>query len=102
MLRNILENEGVFCQIFNETGAQVYNFYTQSNGGIILKVHEKDLEKAQSILESNIRNDLLTETLWNSDENISDIHHRPKIRLFIGLFLLLAVLIAIVWYFGKG
>lgn len=97
-LKNLLENEGIFCQLMNETISQLYNFHTPADGGVLLMVHKKDLISAQEVLDSNVRMDLLTENLWKSEvRNAEPVDRSPSKRVFgfytaIVLLILLAIL----------
>ncbi|MBI1307895.1 MAG: hypothetical protein GC181_14925 [Bacteroidetes bacterium] len=104
LLKNILDNEEIFCQIFNETAIQIYNFHTPSDGGIIIKVHQKDFEKAKAILSSNIRSDLLTENLWNQSEHIDfeeEHKKKPNLHLLVWIMSLAILLLVILYFFGR-
>lgn len=52
ILKLLLEQEEVQHFFENETMVGVFPFYSNALGGIRLKVHRLDLEKAKSILDS--------------------------------------------------
>jgi len=51
--KNFLETAGIECYILNELSTQVYNFHTQSDGGVVLKVKQSDLESAVKLLNED-------------------------------------------------
>jgi hypothetical protein len=52
VLKHILEREEIQCFFQNETMVGVFPFYSNALGGIHLKVHRLDLNRAQEILDS--------------------------------------------------
>ena len=48
--RSKLEAEGIACQVQDELTVQTHNFYSNAIGGVKLKVQEKDVEIARSLL----------------------------------------------------
>lgn len=52
VLKLLLDQEGIQHFFQNETMIGVFPFYSNALGGIHLKVHQFDLERAQEILES--------------------------------------------------
>lgn len=52
ILKLLLEQEGIKHFFQNETMIGVFPFYSNALGGIHLKVHQMDLERAQEILDS--------------------------------------------------
>lgn len=50
ILQNTLEGEGIECYIFDENIVTVNPLYGNAVGGIKLKIHEEDKEKAITIL----------------------------------------------------
>ncbi|MHA7056898.1 DUF2007 domain-containing protein [Aquimarina sp. M1] len=51
ILRLLLEREGISYFFENETMIGVFPFYSNALGGINLKVHRKDLIRAQQIID---------------------------------------------------
>ena len=49
--KNHLESLGIFTQILGDINATSYNFFTQSNGGIRMFVHENDYKNAVELLD---------------------------------------------------
>lgn len=100
-IKNILDNEGIFNQVVNGTISQLYNFHAPSDGGILIKVHKKDESVAKSIIDSNVRQDILSENLWNRPEEEEDVNPIPKkakiktLYLVLGILFILAVMAAI-------
>jgi len=100
-IKNILDNEGIFNQVVNGTISQLYNFHTPSDGGILIKVHKKDESLAKSIIDSNVRQDILSENLWNrpdQEEEGNSISKKSNIKilyLVLGILVILAVMAAI-------
>ena len=52
VLQLLLEQEGIRFFFQNETALGVMPFYTNAIGGIILKVHPKDVDDANQILDN--------------------------------------------------
>lgn len=52
VLKLLFEQENINYFFQNETMVGVFPFYSNALGGILLKVHKNDLEKAKEILES--------------------------------------------------
>ncbi|GAA4109462.1 hypothetical protein GCM10022393_06070 [Aquimarina addita] len=60
ILRLLLEREGISFFFENETMIGVFPFYSNALGGINLKVHQKDKEKALQIITDLNTNSHLT------------------------------------------
>lgn len=56
ILKNLLENEGISYFFENETLVSIDPFASIAYGGIKLKVHPNDIERAKTILD-RFRND---------------------------------------------
>ncbi len=56
LIKSKLESEGIPCALFDENMVGLHPFYDVSTGGIKIKVHEKNQQKAVEIL-----NELATE-----------------------------------------
>ena len=94
-LKNILDNEEIFNQVVNGTISQVYNFHTPADGGILIKVHQKDQMRAISVLESKLRQDILSENLWNKSDISEDTavpKNKGKAKILYLVILILALL----------
>lgn len=52
VLKLLFEQENINYFFQNETMVGVFPFYSNALGGILLKVHKNDLDKAKEILES--------------------------------------------------
>jgi hypothetical protein len=92
-IKNVLDNEGIFNQVVNGTISQVYNFHSPSDGGILIKVHKRDESVARSIIESNPRQDILSENLWDKDVETESNTSKKKRGNAKILYLVLLVLI---------
>lgn len=51
VLKLLLDQEGIQHFFENETMVGVFPFYSNALGGILLKVHRLDIERAREILE---------------------------------------------------
>lgn len=52
VLRLLLDQEGISYFFENETMIGVFPFYSNALGGIHLKVHEKDKQRVEKIIEN--------------------------------------------------
>lgn len=50
MVKSYLEAEGVESFVFGNVLANTYNLFNTTSGGVILKVSEENLEKAQELI----------------------------------------------------
>lgn len=105
-IKNKLDNEGIFCQIINETASQVYNFHPPSDGGILIKVHKNDFNQARQYLDTDVRLDIIAENSWDkpgkSDENLelspkaNDTSKRTRILYFILIVIIVITILALI------
>lgn len=56
VLKLLLDREEIQYYFENETMVGVFPFYSNALGGILLKVHRLDIERAKKILESFYNN----------------------------------------------
>ena len=50
MVKTYLEAEGMESFVFGNVLANTYNLFNTTSGGVMLKVREEDLEKAEELL----------------------------------------------------
>lgn len=94
-IKNLLDQEHIQCLIQNEISSQVYNFHTPSDGGVLIKVHRSDLQKALSILNYQSQEDKILEEDWHvktNPEPEQPFKNRRKQR-FIWLWLLAIIVL---------
>jgi len=53
IIRNVLDNEGIYNFVQDELTAQVASYYTHAVGGAKLQVREEDVERTVQILKEN-------------------------------------------------
>jgi hypothetical protein len=105
VLRGRLESEGIECFVQDELTIQVDPFYSNTIGGVKLKVRESDLEKAMEILKEGgyITDEPpplspLYQKLENATSDLPLIKNLPPdLRLYIVVVLFIVVAILLIY-----
>ena len=86
MIESLLKSEGIKCYLRNEYTSQV--MYPANMGGIRIELLENEVPRAMEILEAN-------------GYEFPFFRHLPLEKQIIVLFILVAVFLALVIYFGS-
>ena len=106
MIESLLKSEGIKCYLRNEYTSQV--MYPANMGGIRIELLESEVPRAMEILEANgyefPKEDEEAEQIqvvsgWT--RHVPFLRHLPLEKQIIVLFILVAVFLALVIYFGS-
>ena len=106
MIASLLKSEGIKCYLRNEYTSQV--MYPANMGGIRIELLESEVPRAMEILEVNgyefPKEDEEAEQIqvvsgWT--RHVPFLRHLPLEKQIIVLFILVAVFLALVIYFGS-
>ena len=106
MIESLLKSGGIKCYLRNEYTSQV--MYPANMGGIRIELLESEVPRAMEILEANgyefPKEDEEAEQIqvvsgWT--RHVPFLRHRPLEKQIIVLFILVAVFLALVIYFGS-
>jgi ethanolamine utilization protein EutA (predicted chaperonin) len=95
MASAFLESHGIDSQVKSDVISQVYNFGTPSNPLIELLVHEEDLEKAKSLIETSFEEDIGESYEETPEGDTTRVANASK--LIWGLFALLFLVFLLLW-----
>ena len=99
MIESLLKSEGVNCYLRNEYTSRIQ--YPVNVGGIRIELLESEVPRAKEILEANgyefPKEDEEDEQL----QAVPFLRHLPLEKQIIVLFILVAVFLALVIYFGS-
>ena len=100
MIESLLKSEGVNCYLRNEYTSRIQ--YPVNVGGIRIELLESEVPRAKEILEANgyefPKEDEEDEQL---QRHVPFLRHLPLEKQIIVLFILVAVFLALVIYFGS-
>ena len=106
MIESLLKSEGIKCYLRNEYTSQV--MYPANMGGIRIELLESEVPRAMEILEANgyelpeedeEAEELQAVSGWA--RHVPFLRHLPLEKQIIVLFILVAVFLALVIYFGS-
>ena len=106
MIESLLKSDGIKCYLRNEYTSQV--MYPANMGGIRIELLENEVPRAMEILEANgyefPKEDEEAEQIqvvsgWT--RHVPFLRHLPLEKQIIVLFILVAVFLALVIYFGS-
>ena len=104
MIESLLKSEGIKCYLRNEYTSQV--MYPANMGGIRIELLESEVPRAMEILEANgyefpkeDAEQIQVVSGWT--RHVPFLRHLPLEKQIIVLFILLAVFLALVIYFGS-
>ena len=98
ILESLLKSEGIKCYLRNEYTSQV--MYPANMGGIRIELLESEVPRAMEILEANEEAEEI-QAVSGWARHVPFLRHLPLERQIIVLFILVAVFLALVIYFGS-
>ena len=106
MIESLLKSEGVNCYLRNEYTSRIQ--YPANVGGIRIELLESEVPRAKEILEANgyefpkeDEEDEQLQAVSGWVRHVPFLRHLPLEKQIIVLFILIAVFLALVMYFGS-
>ena len=93
MIESLLKSEGVNCYLRNEYTSRIQ--YPANVGGIRIELLESEVPRAKEILDEQLQ------AVSGWVRHVPFLRHLPLEKQIIVLFILIAVFLALVIYFGS-